>query len=99
MSVKSALRVLIVVISVAIPFSALAEDQQANLSDEEIRQQLIQNSINSYSGSCPCPYNRARNGSRCGKRSAWSRPGGFSPLCYPKDISDEQVKRYRSKFN
>ena len=45
---------------------------------------IIQQSIASYSGSCPCPYHRDRAGRRCGKRSAWSRPGGYSPLCRPK---------------
>lgn len=34
------------------------------------------------SGSCDCPYDRASNGSRCGGRSAYSRPGGRSPICY-----------------
>lgn len=34
------------------------------------------------SGSCDCPYDYARNGSRCGGRSAYSRPGGRSPVCY-----------------
>ncbi|WP_082376591.1 SH3 domain-containing protein [Ahrensia marina] len=33
-------------------------------------------------GSCDCPYDRMRNGARCGGRSAWSRPGGRSPICF-----------------
>jgi len=78
----------------AISSSVLAEDNNA-LTDDEIRNKLIQQSIASYSGNCPCPYNATRNGSRCGKRSAWSKPGGRSPLCYARDISDEMVKRYR----
>lgn len=41
-------------------------------STEKIKQAIIQESIESYSGNCPCPYNSARNGSRCGGRSAWS---------------------------
>lgn len=69
------------------------------LTDDEIRNTLIRQSIASYSGNCPCPYNQARNGSRCGKRSAWrsawSRAGGYSPLCYKTDISDQRVKKYR----
>lgn len=66
-----------------------------NQSDEDIRQRIIQQSISRYSGSCPCPYNRARNGSRCGKRSAYSRPGGASPLCFPGDVSGEMILRFR----
>lgn len=34
------------------------------------------------SGSCDCPYDYARNGSVCGGRSAYSRPGGREPICY-----------------
>jgi len=35
-----------------------------------------------YSGSCPCPYSIASDGSICGDRSAWSKPGGYKPSCY-----------------
>jgi len=55
-------------------------------TDTEIAQILIRQSIMSYSGSCPCPYSRARNGSKCGKRSAYSKPGGEDPLCYRSDV-------------
>jgi len=66
-----------------------------DLSDSENRQLLIQRSISSYSGSCPCPYNVMRNGRRCGGNSAYSKPGGAEPLCYENDVSDEMVERYR----
>jgi hypothetical protein len=65
------------------------------LSDAQIRQILIDESIAAYSGNCPCPYNRASNGSRCGRRSAYSREGGEAPLCYPKDVTAEMVQAYR----
>ena len=64
-------------------------------SDAKIKQLLIDESIAAYSGNCPCPYNTARNGSRCGRRSAYSREGGEAPLCYPKDVSAEMVQSYR----
>lgn len=35
-----------------------------------------------YTGRCDCPYDRMRNGRRCGGNSAYSRPGGRSPICY-----------------
>ncbi len=35
-----------------------------------------------YGQGCDCPYDRMRNGRRCGGNSAWSRPGGRSPKCY-----------------
>ena len=36
-------------------------------------------------GSCDCPYDRDKAGHSCGKRSAYSRPGGASPRCYQDD--------------
>lgn len=64
-------------------------------TDEQVRQALIQQSIASYPGNCPCPYNTAANGSRCGKRSAYSKPGGHAPLCFPQDVTDKMVEDYR----
>ncbi len=65
------------------------------LSDSSIRKKMIKDSINAYPGNCPCPYNAARNGSSCGRRSAYNRPGGYAPLCYQKDITKDMIKRYR----
>lgn len=73
-----------------------AEAKQSSQSAEAIKQKIIQQSIESYPGNCPCPYNTARNGSRCGKRSAYNRAGGYAPLCYPEDVSDRMVKEYKT---
>ena len=67
------------------------------LTDADIKKILIEQSIRSYFGTCPCPYNQARNGSRCGRRSAYSKPGGAEPLCYESDVSDVMVERYRKQ--
>ncbi len=61
---------------------------------DRIKRMMIQTSIDNYAGPCPCPYNTTRNGRRCGKRSAYDRPGGESPLCRPGDISDEMVREF-----
>jgi hypothetical protein len=68
-------------------------------SDEDIRSLIIEQSVASYSGSCPCPYNSDRAGRRCGGRSAYSRPGGAAPICYPSDVTDVDVQRFRSGLN
>jgi hypothetical protein len=68
---------------------------RAQLSDAAVRQRMIRESVAGYPGSCPCPYNSARNGSRCGARSAYSRPGGYAPLCFPTDIPKREVEEYR----
>ena len=65
-------------------------------TDAEIRRHLVQRSIRAYTGSCPCPDNTDRAGRRCGRRSAYSRPGGEAPLCYPSDVSDDAVRRARA---
>ncbi|MFL2663144.1 MAG: thermonuclease family protein [Alphaproteobacteria bacterium] len=49
-------------------------------------EQMIQESIAQYPGKCPCPYSIMSNGKKCGKRSAYSKPGGYEPLCYISDI-------------
>lgn len=71
--------------------------KQSSQSSELIKQKMIKESIDGYPGNCPCPYNTARNGSRCGKRSAYNRAGGYTPLCYTKDVSDRMVKAYRER--
>jgi hypothetical protein len=55
---------------------------------------MIRASIDAYDGSCPCPYNYARNGSRCGRRSAYDREGGESPLCFEHDLTEEMVREF-----
>lgn len=68
-------------------------------SDKEIRQILIQRSLSTYPGNCPCPYNTDRAGRSCGRRSAYSKPGGYSPLCYPSDITPAMIAAYRSQHD
>lgn len=70
---------------------------QSDLSDDQVKQQMINQSIASYSGSCPCPYSTASNGSRCGRRSAYTKPGGYAPLCYETDINPQMLKQYRGR--
>jgi hypothetical protein len=67
------------------------------LSDEQIKRQMIQQSIASYPGNCPCPYSVARNGSTCGARSAYSKPGGYDPICYPGDINPSMIQDFKRK--
>lgn len=67
----------------------------ARESDAQVRERLIKQSIATYPGNCPCPYNTDRAGRRCGKRSAWSKPGGYAPLCYPDDVSKDKIERNR----
>lgn len=66
-------------------------------SDQDIRQRIIQQSIAEYPGPCACPYNIMRNGRQCGNRSAYVKPGGYSPKCYPEDVSAAEVSMWRGR--
>lgn len=71
----------------------------AELTDAKIKKAIIKESIEQYPGNCPCPYNTARNGSICGKRSAYSRPGGYAPICYNSDVTQEMIKEWREQHS
>lgn len=66
-----------------------------SVSDSKIKKQMIYESRSEYPGKCPCPYDVARNGSSCGGRSAYSRKGGYVPLCYESDITKEMLNRWK----
>jgi hypothetical protein len=68
----------------------------SELSDAQIREMLIRQSIAMYSGNCPCPFSRDRAARLCGGRSAYSKPGGRNPICYPSDVTDEMIRTYRA---
>jgi hypothetical protein len=97
------MRAILLVLSLLTTFALAAEPEVTpqpeptapELTDQQVRQAIIQQSIRSYAGNCPCPDNRASNGSRCGRRSAYSRAGGAAPLCYESDVSDEMIVQYR----
>lgn len=76
-----------------------AADKSKRPTDAEIRKRMIAESIDSYPGPCACPYQTARNGSRCGRRSAYDREGGYTPLCYPGDVTDDMVTEYRRRIS
>ena len=67
------------------------------LSDAQIKQKVIEESIAQYPGPCACPFNHARNGSSCGKRSAWSKPGGYDPICYADEVTPQMIKEWREQ--
>jgi hypothetical protein len=74
---------------------AFAATPAAAQSDAAIRDKLIKQSIDSYPGNCPCPYNTDRAGRRCGGRSAYNRAGGYAPLCFPSDVTAAMIRAYR----
>lgn len=78
-------------------------------TDAEIRDQLVQDSIARYTGSCACPYHdkwneklfRSPNNFRdhptrkCGSDSEYVRPGGTTVFCYGSDVPAELIAARR----
>jgi hypothetical protein len=70
------------------------------ISDAEARDQIIKESIAAHQADgsqCACPYNVMADGKECGDRSAYGRPGGASPFCYPKDVSAAKIHDWRGQ--
>ena len=87
---------MLAIILACIPLTALAAP-----SDRQIKEILVQQSVTGYLssvGNCPCPYNRDKAGRLCGKRSAWSKGGGYAPLCYPSDVKENTILDYKNNF-
>lgn len=79
--------------------SEMVSAKSVRLSDDQVKQQIIEESVASYPGTCACPFNSTRNGSSCGRRSAWSKAGGYAPVCYKKEVTREMVAAWRQKNN
>lgn len=91
---KIFLRSIITLASLSLLFTTSIEAKPT--SNAQIKKQIIQESINSYPGNCPCPYNRASNGSKCGKRSAWSKQGGYAPICYENEVTASMINDFKN---
>ena len=88
--------VLLVLLTLALGF-ATAQTTKATKTDAEIKQEIIKQWIAGYRGNCPCPYSVNRAGRMCGRRSAYSKPGGASPICYEKDVTQKMRDDYRKR--
>jgi hypothetical protein len=74
-------------------------EDHSKLTDAAIIALIIAGTIAIYKSTgapCACPSDTTRNGSSCGGRSAWSKPGGAKPMCFPADISADMIKAYRA---
>jgi len=69
---------------------------QPKTTDDEIKKQIIAQSLSSYSGKCPCPYSVMSSGQSCGTKSAYSKPGGTSVICFLSDVNSTMIKNFKS---
>jgi hypothetical protein len=91
----STLRPVLAIIALTLTAPVFALQPQ---TDNEVRQAIIQQSVSAYNTTghpCACPYQSDRAGHSCGGRSAYSRPGGAAPLCYPADVTAGMVADWR----
>lgn len=70
-----------------------------NDNQDEIYNAIIKESLSKYSGACPCPYNLTKNGSQCGKRSAYSKNGGYTTICYKSDVTQDMIESYKKRIH
>jgi hypothetical protein len=77
----------------AMPISSYAPP-----TDAQVQAVLIERSIASFSGGCPCPYSTDRSGQTCGDRSAYSRADRPALLCYPRDVPPKMIADYRARM-
>jgi hypothetical protein len=89
--------VAVLLLAVPLPFAIASAQTAKGKTDAQTKQEIIKASIASYRGSCPCPYSTDRAGRKCGARSAYSKPGGASPICYETDVTQKLVDDYRKK--
>lgn len=79
----------------ALALTALLVGDPAHALDRNtIVQQIIADSIAQYPGPCACPFNTDRAGHSCGRRSAYSKPGGYAPICYATEVTDEMIQNW-----
>jgi len=89
-------------VGVAVLWPALVWAQPApkpQLTDQQVAEIIVHDIREAYYRTghpCACREDLARNGSRCGKRSAYSRPGGAEPYCYVTDVPAAAIARYRA---
>ena len=91
------------------PVGPGAQSPTEEPTDAEIRDILIRDSIDRYTGPCACPYHRKWNEKlfqfpndfrghptvRCGTESEYVRPGGPTVFCFGSDVPAEMVDAYR----
>src|SRR5262249_17702342 len=96
---KVALAMKYVLIILALTATVFAHAAAKEITDTECASIIIQASRDAYyrtGGGCACPEGLATNGGRCGGRSAYSKPGGASPYCYPSDVPKTEIDRCKA---
>jgi hypothetical protein len=95
---KMALRAALALLLLPYGVAAWAQTAAKQLTDRQIAG-VVRESREPYyrtGHACACPEDLVKDGTRCGNRSAYSRPGGAAPYCYISDVPAAVIQRYRS---
>ena len=74
-------------------------EQRSKLADAAVIVFIIAASVAAYKAMgrpCACPSDTMRNGAACGNRSAWAKPNGAKPLCFPTDVTPVMIQAWRA---
>jgi hypothetical protein len=91
------LTAMLVAVSLVSSYSGASTETLPDL-DQQIAEIIARESRSAYYATghpCACPDDFARNGSRCGARSAYSHSG--RPLCYVSDVPKPLIEEYKAK--
>ena len=66
-------------------------------SNTEITKAIMNESIASYKGICPCPYSTHPDGRQCGYRSAYSSKSASAPICYSIAVTPQMIEDYKKR--
>ena len=70
----------------------------AAMTDDEVKEAIIKESIAKSPVPCPCPFSLMSNGKECGGQSVFLHPGGeYEPICYDAQVTQEMIRAYRRK--
>ena len=90
-------RTLLRIVLIGLALTSAFGQKNAAKTDAQIVEEIVKESIAAYKGNCPCPYSKNKAGRNCGGNSAYSKPGGAAPLCYPKDVTPKMIEEHRQK--
>lgn len=68
-----------------------------SLSDDQVSQRIIDDSVASYPGTCACPSIPPGTAARAVAVVHGAKAGGYSPICYKKEVTKEMVKAWRQE--
>ncbi|SQC34288.1 Uncharacterised protein [Kluyvera cryocrescens] len=60
--------------------SVTSQAKSAGISDNQIKQRIIEESIAAYPGNCPCPFNAMRNGAPAADEAPGAGKGDIHPF-------------------